>query len=168
MSESLSNQQRNENAISDLGDFFQVQLEHLDQLHEIIGLEREALSRLETSEVIRLSEIKSEIMEKIEHCVQQGQSIFFQLQQAANIQNPEAVLRASDPSGSLLEDRNRILDLTERCMSENRKNSSQLKLQNQRVHAALAAVRGEVHSPDCYTASGENQSQFNSRFLGRV
>ena len=151
-----------------LADVFNQQLIHLDALLDCILSERQALIDLETETVIQVSEQKKALMTAAEACMQNGRALVEPLKAASPDESIQQIFQRCDPSGDLDRLRERIIALTDRCLNENKRNSIQIRRQNQQVHAALCVLRGEdLHKP-FYTASGERSVGYSARVLGKA
>ena len=153
---------------SALTQLFTHQLGLLSDLVEKITSERNALSDRVSDRIILLAQEKQSLMESLESCLSQGQTILSHLRGAMPDQSTTELMTWCDPSGDLDRLRVMVMDKTEQCLVQNRQNGVQIQRQQMSTRKALSVIRGEPMTSTAYTASGQVGEVPTPRLLGEA
>ena len=153
---------------SALTQLFTHQLALLDDLVQKIGSERAALSGRLSEKIILLAEEKQSLMQSLDTCLKQGQTILSHLKNAMPERSTAELMRWCDPSGDLDQLRVDVMDKTDLCLAQNRHNGVQIQRQQQTTKKALNVLRGESITSSAYTARGQMGDLPSSRSLGEA
>jgi len=153
---------------SALTQLFTHQLGLLSDLVEKITSERNALSERMSEQIMLLAEEKQSLMQGLETCLTQGQTLMAHLRDAMPEHSTTELMTWCDPSGDLDRLRIMVMDKTEQCLSNNRHNGVQIQRQQLSTRKALGVLRGEEMSTSAYTASGQVGAAPTPRLLGEA